>query len=61
MDCPALQGASNVSSYGHHSNISEMQNAITSIIEDSLNNIIERSPYFSIMVDESTDVSVSKN
>ncbi|KAJ8303661.1 LOW QUALITY PROTEIN: hypothetical protein KUTeg_018771 [Tegillarca granosa] len=48
-------------SYAHNQSIQEFQAAISKVLEDKLLDKVEASKEFSIMIDESTDVSVHQN
>ena len=48
-------------SYEHHSSVHEFQEAIAEVITDELVSNINQSPYFSVTLDESTDITNKQN
>uniref|UniRef100_A0A1A8N571 DUF4371 domain-containing protein n=1 Tax=Nothobranchius rachovii TaxID=451742 RepID=A0A1A8N571_9TELE len=63
MECPAFKKLTETSSYGSYVNekgLSEMQQAIASTLVEDVDKAVERSPVFSLILDESTDISNTK-
>ncbi|KAF7219382.1 zinc finger protein 862-like [Nothobranchius furzeri] len=63
MECPAFKKLTETSSYGSYINekgLSEMQQAIASTLVEDIDKAVERSPVFSLILDESTDISNTK-
>ncbi|XP_053388096.1 zinc finger protein 862-like [Mercenaria mercenaria] len=48
-------------SYEHHSSVAEFQSCISSVIEDDIIEKVKLSKHYSLMFDESTDISVHQN
>ena len=58
LDAPKVDGHT---SYEHHSSVHEFQEAIAEVITDELVSNINQSPYFSVTLDESTDITNKQN
>ncbi len=58
LECPAVSGSK--FNYSHSESISEFQEIMASIIEEDLLSKVQDSRFISIIIDESTDVSVQK-
>ena len=58
LHCPAVGGAQ--FTYSHPESLAEFSSVFAEVIEDDLQYLIACSPFETLIIDESTDVSVQK-